>query len=102
MIDMGNIRRHSAVGVTIAIAVTILTVALAPPVARADDWPAPTIREAFSHSRTYFVRVLPGKSFGDTVGFGGAAKGPFATAEFYRLEEDRSYRVNIPRQSRGL
>ena len=62
-------------------------------VAKADDWPAPVIREAFSHSRAYFVRVLPGKSFGDTVGFSGAAKGPFATAEFYRLEKDRSYRL---------
>ena len=61
--------------------------------AQADDWPAPVIREAFSHSRAYFVRVLPGKSFGDTVGFSGAAKGPFATAQFYRLEKDRSYRL---------
>jgi hypothetical protein len=51
------------------------------------------IREVFSQSRTYFVRVLPGKSFGDTVGFSGAAKGPFATAEFYHLEKDRSYRL---------
>src|SRR6266566_7316509 len=61
--------------------------------AQADDWPAPVIREAFSHSRAYFVRVLPGGSFGDTVGFSGAAKGPFATAQFYRLEKDRSYRL---------
>ncbi|HYM13849.1 MAG TPA: hypothetical protein VEU62_24130 [Bryobacterales bacterium] len=63
------------------------------PCARADEWPAPVIREAFSHSRAYFVRVLPGKSLGDTVGFRGASKGPFATAEFYRLEKDRSYRL---------
>src|SRR5713226_7654591 len=62
-------------------------------VAQADDWPAPVIREAFSHSRAYFVRVIPGKSFGDTVGFSGAAKGPFATAEFYRREKDRAYRL---------
>ena len=47
----------------------------------------------FSHSRAYFVRVIPGKSFGDTVGFSGSAKGPFATAEFYRLERDKSYRL---------
>ena len=71
----------------VALALTTL------PVAQADDWPAPVIREVFSHSRAYFVRVLPGKSFGDTVGFSGAAKGPFATAEFYRLEKDRSYRL---------
>src|SRR5689334_20488075 len=62
-------------------------------VAQADEWPSPVIREAFSHSRVWFVRVIPGKSFGDTVGFSGAAKGPFATAEFYRLEKDRSYRL---------
>ena len=61
------------------------------PVAQGDEWPAPAIREVFSQSRAYFVRVVPGKSFGDTVGFSGAAKGPFATAEFYRLEKDRSY-----------
>lgn len=63
------------------------------PVARADEWPSPTIREAFNHSRTCFVRVLPGKSLGDVVGFSGATRGPWATAEFYRLEKDRSYRL---------
>jgi len=63
------------------------------PAAYADDWPAPQIREVFSRSRTYFVRVKPGTSWGDAVGFKGSAKGPFATAEFYRLERDRSYRV---------
>jgi hypothetical protein len=61
--------------------------------ALADDWPAPQVQEVFSHSRSYFVRVIPGKSMGDTVGFKGAAKGPYATAEFYRLEPDRSYRL---------
>jgi hypothetical protein len=60
-------------------------------VAGADDWPAPAIREVFSPSRAYFVRVIPGKSIGDTVGFSGAAKGPFATAEFYARDKDRSY-----------
>jgi len=63
------------------------------PVAQADDWPAPVTREVFSQSRAYFVRVVPGKSFGDTFGFSGAAKGPYATAEFYHLEKDRSYRL---------
>ena len=60
---------------------------------RADDWPAPQVREVFSHNRNYFVRVIPGNSFGDTYGFKGAAKGSFATAEFYRLDKDRSYRL---------
>jgi hypothetical protein len=63
------------------------------PALHADDWPAPQVREVFSHSRSYFVRINPGKSWGDTVGFSGAPKGPFATAEFYRLEKDRSYRL---------
>jgi hypothetical protein len=63
------------------------------PLAKADDWPSPVIREVFSPSRAYFVRVIPGKSIGDTVGFSGAAKGPYATAEFYRQEKDRSYRL---------
>src|SRR5882724_8397091 len=70
----------------------ILALALAT-LAQADEWPAPVIREVFCHSRAWFVRVLPGKSFGDTVGFSGAGKGPYATAEFYRLEMDRSYRL---------
>src|SRR5260370_42181384 len=75
----------------------LLVLALAVlPLARSDEWPSPVIREVFSPSRAYFVRVVPGKSFGDTVGFSGAAKGPFATAEFYRLENDRSYRLAAP------
>lgn len=61
----------------------------------ADDWPAPTIREVFSPSRSFFVRVIPGKSIGDTVGFSGAAKGPYASAEFYRRDQDRSYRLAV-------
>jgi hypothetical protein len=63
------------------------------PVAQGDEWPTAVVQEVFSQSRGYFVRVLPGRSFGDTVGFSGAAKGSFATAEFYRLEKDRSYRL---------
>src|SRR4051812_3527994 len=63
------------------------------PIAQGDDWPAAVIREVFSQSRSYFVRVVPGKSYGETVGFSGAQKGPFATAEYYRLEKDRSYRL---------
>src|SRR5580765_8513124 len=73
-------------------ALLILALAVLP-AAQGDDWPAPVIREVFSPSRAYFVRVVPGKSLGDTVGFSGAPKGPFATAEFYRLEKDRSYRL---------
>ncbi|HEV8148518.1 MAG TPA: hypothetical protein VGP79_19140 [Bryobacteraceae bacterium] len=58
-----------------------------------DDWPAPQIREVFSQSREFFVRVNPGSSIGDTVGFGNSPKGPYANAEFYRRQPDRSYRL---------
>jgi len=66
---------------------------IARPLAQADDWPSPVIREVFSQSRAYFVGVIPGNNLGDTFGFSGAAKGPYATAEFYQLEKDRSYRL---------
>jgi hypothetical protein len=59
----------------------------------ADDWPAATIKEVFSESREWFVRVVPGKSLGDTFGFAGSPKGPYARAEFYRRASDRSYRL---------
>lgn len=60
----------------------------------ADDWPSPQIREVFSASREWFVRVTPGSSLGETVGFAGAARGKHATAEFYRRAPDRSYRLS--------
>jgi hypothetical protein len=61
--------------------------------ARADEWPAAQIKEVFSQSREWFVRVTPGNSVGETVGFAGAPKGKHATAEFYRRADDRSYRL---------
>jgi hypothetical protein len=61
--------------------------------AHADDWAGPQVREVFSASRDQFVRVIPGTAVGDTVGFAGAPKGPYATAEFYRRQADRSYRL---------
>ncbi len=60
---------------------------------QADSWPAAQITEQFSKSRDWFVRVTPGKSIGDTVGFAGAEKGPYARAEFYRRQPDRSYKL---------
>jgi len=60
---------------------------------QADDWSGPVVREAFSASREWFVRVVPGKSIGDVFGFAGAAEGPCAKAEFYRRQPDRSYRL---------
>jgi hypothetical protein len=72
---------------------SLLVGALVAPQARGDSWAAPRTSEAFSASREYFVRVLPGESLGDTFGFAGERKGRYATAEFYRRGEDRSYRL---------
>ena len=66
-------------------------VLLAGSVLSADSWPAPIVKEVFSQSREWFVRVVPGKSLGDTFGFAGSPKGPYATAEFYRRGPDRGY-----------
>ena len=43
--------------------------ALATSVAHADSWASPRVREVFSDSREHFVRVLPGESLGNTLGF---------------------------------
>jgi hypothetical protein len=59
----------------------------------ADDWPAALVSETFSKSRDWFVRVVPGRSLGDTVGFAGSPKGPYARAEWYQRGPDRSYRL---------
>ena len=58
-----------------------------------DSWPGPQTREVFSASREWFVRVTPGKSLGDTIGFAGSAKGPYARAAFFRRDADRGYRL---------
>jgi len=57
----------------------------------ADDWPGPQVCERFSPSRQFMVRVVPGSNWGETFGFKGAAKGPFAKAEWYRQDQSRSY-----------
>jgi hypothetical protein len=64
-----------------------------PLVAAADSWAAPRVREAFSASREYFVRIIPGESPGDNFGFAGAKKGKYAAAEFYRRAPERSYQL---------
>ena len=61
--------------------------------ARADSWAGPTVTEEFSASRDHFVRITPGTSVGDTIGFAGSAKGPYAAAEYYARQPDRSYRL---------
>ena len=75
---------------TIAFSVLLLTARCT---LRADDWAGPAVREVFSANREYFVRVVPGESVGETWGFRGAKIGKHATAEFYRRQADRSYRL---------
>lgn len=63
------------IGPATAGALLLAALALAAPGrSRGDDWPAPQTREVFAPSREYFVRVIPGKGLGDTVGF--AARPP--------------------------
>ena len=59
----------------------------------ADDWPGPRVAHVFSNDGTRFVRVLPGESVGDLVGFAGAGKGRYARGEFYVRQADRAYRL---------
>lgn len=61
---------------------------------RADDWAPTTVREAFSTNRDYFVRVIPGESIGETVGFKGAKVGKHAHAEVFHVQPDRGYRLD--------
>ena len=61
--------------------------------ALADSWARPQTREVFSEARQFFVRVVPGESLGDTMGFAGGKKGKYASAEFYRRAQDRSYKL---------
>ena len=77
-----------------AVAVALIALATVQPHPRADSWPSPQVKEVFSASRDWFVRVTPGLSIGETVGFAGAAKGKHATAEFYRRAPDRSYQLS--------
>lgn len=67
-------------------------VALLSSPAMADDWPGPRIANIFSDNGKHFVRITPGDSIGDTVGFAGARKGAYAQAEFYKRHADQSYR----------
>jgi hypothetical protein len=56
-----------------------------------DDWAAATTLHRFSEDGTRFVRVVPGTSIGDTMGFASAPKGPWAAAEIYERRPDGSY-----------
>lgn len=68
-------------------------VALLSPPALADDWPGPRVANVFSADGRRFVRITPGESIGDTIGFASAPKGKYARAELYTKQADRSYRL---------
>jgi hypothetical protein len=59
----------------------------------ADEWPAAKVQQVFSGNGLYFVRIVPGESYGDTVGFKGSKTGAYARGEFYEKQPDRSYKL---------
>ena len=71
----------------------VLCVLLTPSSGWADSWAGARPFQVFSESGKYFIRVIPGDSIGDTVGFAGARKGIFAHARYYALQADRSYKL---------
>jgi hypothetical protein len=72
---------------------TLIALVIASAVANADSWLSPQVSEVFSASRDHFVRVTPGESLGDTIGFKGAKTGRYASAEFYARAADKAYRL---------
>lgn len=75
-----------------ALFLSLFYIAYIPSISFSDDWPAPVIKEVFSKSRQYLVRVIPGGGMGNTYGFEGAPKGKNGTAELYKQQKDRSYK----------
>ena len=59
----------------------------------ADDWPQARPITIFTDAADRFLRILPGESVGDLVGFRSAPKGRYASAELYVRQPDRSYRL---------
>jgi hypothetical protein len=55
--------------------------------AQAQEWTGPPVSEVFSKDRSRFVRIVPAAAATEA--------GPYATAEFYRRDEDRSYRLVV-------
>src|SRR5262249_23795629 len=82
-------------GVRRLIFTTLLLCVGGSPCAWADDWVSAKIREVFSQNRDWFVRITPGESLGETVGFAGAKVGRHARAEFFRVQADRGYRFAL-------
>jgi hypothetical protein len=73
--------------------VFVAVLAIMPFSVSADEWPAATVVHVFSGNGRHFVRIIPGESYGDTVGFKGSKKGIYARGEFYEKQPDRSYKL---------
>lgn len=73
--------------------IVAITLLASPAMSPADDWPGARIATVFSEDGTRFVRVIPGESFGDLVGFRGSKRGAYARALYYQIQPDRSYRL---------
>ena len=74
-------------------AALVVTLALGATAVFADDWPGPRTVSVFSEDGGRFVRLVPGTSVGETVGFAGAPNGGPARGEFDVRQRDRSYRL---------
>ena len=76
-----------------AMAAVLLCAGLSVSSLYADEWPAARVTQIFSDNGRYFVRIVPGNNYGDTIGFKGSPKGDPARGEFYARQSDRSYRL---------
>ncbi|HZF04478.1 MAG TPA: hypothetical protein VE932_09125 [Patescibacteria group bacterium] len=74
-------------------AAIVVALALGATPALGDEWPGPRTVSVFSGDGRRFVRLVPGTSVGESVGFAGAPKGAPARGEFYLRQGDRSYRL---------
>lgn len=70
-----------------------LLLVVSPCLASADVWWDPVPQHALSENGQYLVRVIPGESLGDTLGFSESKKGAYARGEFYEKQPDRSYQL---------
>jgi hypothetical protein len=57
--------------------------------ALADSWASAAPKAVVSQNGSIVVRMTPGTSIGDTVGFDGSPKGKFASAQWFRYRNDR-------------
>jgi hypothetical protein len=72
---------------------SFLMLVFLPGLVAADQWPAAKVQSVFSGNGLRFVRIVPGESYGDTVGFKGSKTGAYARGEFYEKQPDRSYKL---------